>query len=258
MNIISETKKIYLTPSGAFEKDSLYSTLKFNIPKIFYKDKFTLYHTIKVLHCEIPFSWYIINQFNNKLVLSTGSITLPYGNYNANTFMVMLQLLLPVNMTITFETSTGKFKLSYNASFSILASTTCSKLIGLSANTLYTSSLLLGSYIINMPYPASFLGTKNIYVNVPNLVLDNYTTSTKTYSTLLCIAVNVPPYGVIFYDNRTSNKNTIKGSQDDTIEIEILDDDQNEIPFNNIEWSITLEVETFKQMIYYNNSTLSE
>ncbi len=254
MNIISDTKKIYLTPSGATTKDSLYSNLTYNIPQLFPKDKFTMYHTIKVLHCEIPFSWYIVNSTNNKLVLSTGTITIPSANYNANTFMSTLQALLPTNMTMTFDTSTGKYKLTYNTSFSILSTTTCYKLLGIVKSTVYTSS----SNIIQMPNPANFLGTKNIYINIPNLLLDNYNTGTKTFSTLLCIAVNVPPYGVIFYDNRTANKNIIKGEKNDMLEILIQDDENNGIDFNSTEWSITLEVETVKQIVYYNNSTLNE
>jgi hypothetical protein len=254
MNIISDAKKVYLTPSGARVCDSMYSNLKFNVPQLFPKDKFTLYHTIKVLHCEIPFSWYIVNSFNDQLVLSTGTITLTHGNYNANTFMTYLQTVLPTNMTISFNTSTGIFSFTYSTSFSILSTTTCFKLIGGVANTTYSSS----SNVINMPNPANFLGTKNVYINVPNIILDNYNTESQTYNTLLCIAVNVAPYGVIFYDNRTSSKNMIKGTKDDSIDLQILDDDNNEIDFNSIEWSITLEIETVKQVIYYNNSSLNE
>lgn len=254
MNTISDTRKVFLTPSGAILKDSLYSNLTYTIPQLFPKDKFTMYSTIKVLHCEIPFSWYIVNSTNNKLVLSTGTITIPSANYNANTFMTTLQALLPTNMTITFNTSTGKFTLTYTTSFSILATSTCLKLLGGVKNTVYTSA----SNIILLPNPANFLGTKNIYINVPNVLLDNYNPSTKTYSTLLCIAVNVPPYGVIFYDNRTANKNIIKGAKDDDLQIQILDDDNNAIDFNSTEWSITIEIETVKQIVYYNNSTLNE
>lgn len=254
MNTISETKKIYLTPSGATITDSLFSTLTFDIPQLFKSDKFTLYHTIKVLHCEIPFSWYIVNATNNKLVLSTGTINITNGNYNANTFMTEVQSKLPVNMTITFNTSTGIFKLTYNTSFSILATTTCHKLLGTVANTVYTST----SNIITMPYMANFLGTKNVYINIPNLTLDNYNTSTKTYSTLLCIPITVPPYGIIFYDNRTNTNNIIKGTKDDLLEVQILDEDFVELDFNNTEWAISLEIETVKQIIYYNNSTLNE
>jgi hypothetical protein len=119
MNTIADTKKIFLTPSGATVTDSLFSSLTYNIPQLFHSDKFTMYHTIKVLHCEIPFSWYIVNDYNDKLSLSTGNITLVNGNYNANTFMVALRLLLPVGMTIDLNIQTGKFTLSYTSAFSI-------------------------------------------------------------------------------------------------------------------------------------------
>lgn len=254
MNTINDTKKVYLSPSGATVTDAAFSTLTFNVPQLFKSDQFTLFHTIKVLHCEIPFSWYLVTSNNNKLVLSTGTITITVGNYNANTFLTEVQSKLPTNMTISFNTSNGKFTLTYNTSFSLLSTTTCNKLIGTAAHTSYAST----SNAIVMPFMANFLGTKNIYINVPNIVLDNYNSSNQTYSTLLCVAVNVPSYGVIFYDNRTANKNIIKGSKTDTIELQLLDDDFNEIDFNNTEWSITLEIETVRQIIYYNNTTLNE
>jgi hypothetical protein len=66
MNTINDTKKIYLTPSGAYKKDTLFSNLNFNIPSLFPKDNFTLYNTIKVLHCEIPYSFYLVNNYNSR------------------------------------------------------------------------------------------------------------------------------------------------------------------------------------------------
>ncbi len=60
MNTITETKKIFLSPLGATLCDSLYSTLTFNIPMLFSFDKNTIYNTIRVLHAEIPFSFYMI------------------------------------------------------------------------------------------------------------------------------------------------------------------------------------------------------
>lgn len=253
MNVVSDTKKIYLTPSGAFEKDSTFSNLKFNIPSLFPDDKNTIYHTVKVLHCEIPFSWYIVNSYNNKLVLSTGTVTITNGNYNANTFLTEVQAKLPVNMTITFNSLTGVFRLTYNTSFSILASTTCYRLIGCNINTVYAST----ANIITLPNMANFAGTKNVYINVPSIVLDNFNVTTKTYTTLLCIAVNVPPYGIIFYDNRTANRNIVKGSKGDNLELQILDDDFNPISFGGVEWSITLEIETIKQFLYNTNISLN-
>jgi hypothetical protein len=247
-----ETKKIFLTPDGSYFTDSLYSNLSYNIPYLFSKDPNLLYNSIKVLHCEIPFSWYIINSNNNKLILSTGTITLSQGNYNANSFITMVQPLLPTGMVITFDNITGVFTFSHISSFSILSTSTCYKIIGMSKNTSYSSV----SNVILMPFMANFLGTKNIYINIPNLSLDNFNSGTKTYSTLLCIQVNAPPYGIIFYENKSGNKNIIKGIKDDILQIQILDDDFNSINFNNTEWSITLEIESCKNIIFIPSSTL--
>ena len=52
-------------------------------------------------------------------------------------------------------------------------------------------------------------------------------------------------------------RNTVKGVKDDTLQIEILDDDFNEITFNNIEWNITIEIDTIKQLSFIPNSSLN-
>ena len=192
---ITETKKVFLTPSGAATTDTLFSNLVYNIPLMFPKDPSLINNSVKVLHCEIPYSWYLINQYNDQLVLSTGAITLPHGsNYNANSFIAQLQSLLPSGMILSFNSLNGKFTLTYTSAFSILSTTTCYKLIGCAKNTTYASS----SNVINLPFLCNFLGTKNLYINTTNIVLDNYNSATKTYSTLLCIAVSVSPYGIIF------------------------------------------------------------
>lgn len=253
MDVISETKKIYLTPSGAEEKDEKFSTLSFYIPSLFPTQSNILYHTIRVLHCEIPYSWYIINEYNNALVLSTGTITIPFGNYNANSFMEEITPLLPTDMTITLNNLTGKFSLSYVMPFSILASTTCHKIIGMKQDEDCHSI----DNVIELPHPCNFLGTKNLYINIPNLILDNFNSSTRTYSTLLAVSVTVSPYGILFYENSSNNRNIIKGVRNDYIDLQIVDDEFNPIDFNNTEWSIVLEIETRRQILYYNNLTLN-
>lgn len=253
MNTNIESRKIYLSPSGAYACDSLFSKLSFNIPQLFSRDRLLISNTIKILHVEIPFSWYIINSNNDLLDLSTGSINLNHGNYNANSFMSLIQPLLPINMLISFNQANGIFTLTYIANFSILETTTCYKLIGCAKNTLYTST----TNNLILPYPGNFLGTKNLYINIPNMKLDNYNTSTKTYTTLLSVAVDVPPFGIIIYENNNNNCNTVKGVKDDTLQIEILDDDFNEINFNNIEWNITIEIDTIKQLSFIPNSSLN-
>ena len=236
MNTIIETKKIFLQPSGAFLYDSLYSNLSYSIPFLFPKDKNIIHNSISVLHAEIPFSWYIINANNNKLVLSTGSYSFAYGNYNANSFMVYLQTLLPSGLVISFDSTKGIFSFIYTTNFSILSTSTLNK--------------------ITCPFMVNFLGTKNVYINIPNMSLDNYNTTTKTSSTLVCIPVLASPYGIIFHENKTGTKNIIKGYKDDILQIQILDDDFNSLDFNSTEWQITLEIESLKYNLHIENATL--
>ena len=69
MNTITDTKRINLSPAGADIKSngSLNSNLNFNIPKLVRKDKNILYNTIKIIHSEFPYSFYIVNEYNNIL-----------------------------------------------------------------------------------------------------------------------------------------------------------------------------------------------
>jgi len=252
---ITDSRQINLSPSGATKKNNLTfnSDLEFSIPNLIKNQSYILYNRIKVSHCEIPFSFYIINEYNNKLVLSTGIIYIPYGNYNANSFMSTLSLLLPINMTIDLNSSNGKFTLNYNSPFTILQTSNIYKIMGFKINTSYISS----SNSINLPFPANFLGSNNVYIKCPNLILDNYNTITKDYTTLLSIPINVPPFGIIQYLNSSNISNLVKNIQMNNLEVLITDDDNNLIDFNNLEWNITIEIDSIIQ-VAQNTKTLQE
>jgi hypothetical protein len=252
---ITDSRQIHLSPKGATTKNnsSFNSDLEFEIPNLIKKTNYILYNTIRIIHSEIPFSFYIINEYNNLLSLSTGDILIPYGNYNANSFMTALNLLLPTNMSITLNSLNGKFILSYNNSFNILATSTIYKIMGFNKNTSYSSI----SNIINLQFPANFLGTNNIFIKCPNLLLENYNTSTKDYVTLLTIPVNVEPFGIIQFLNQASIKNLVKNFEMNKLEIQITDDDNNLIDFNNIDWNISIEIESIMQL-NYNTKTLED
>jgi hypothetical protein len=109
-----------------------------------------------------------------------------------------------------------------------------------------------------MPYPANFLGTQNLYIKTTNLILENYNTSTKDYITLFTIPVNVPPFGIIMYDNTAGSKNYVKNKFSvNNLEIIITDDNNNKIDFNNTDWTITIEIEATIQVIQ-NTKTINE
>ena len=254
MNTLTDSKKIYLSPSGADIKNGdLNSELRYNLSGLIKKDKYILYNTIRVIHAELPYSFYIVNEYNNILDLSIGRIIIPFGNYNANSFMKTLEDLTVNAFNILFNTTNGKFTFHYNSEFQILSSTTCYDLIGIKQNKQYSSS----GGILECELPANFLGSKNIYIKLPNVILENYNTKTKDYITLLTIPLNVPPFGIVMYDNGTSSKNLVKNSQLDYLDIAIYDDNNNLIDFNGIEWNIVIEIETTLQ-VQQNLKTINE
>jgi len=249
--IIKNNKHYYLNSNGGTEKNSYFkSDVIFNIPNLIKDEKNILYNTISIVHCEIPYSFYIINEYNNLLSLSTGNIYITYGNYNANSLITYLKTQLPINMNISLNSSTGVLSLTYNQQFQIYETTTVYKVLGLQKKN-YTS---INNSII-FDYPCNFLGTNNLYIK-SNFILDNFNTSTKDYITISNIPVSVEPFSIVLYNNYSNSKHIIKNKNLDNIEIKIYDDDNNLVDFNNIDWSITLEIESYISVNFDNTNLI--
>lgn len=249
--LIADSHKIFLSPSGAIFKknENFNSNLTFSIPNLYKNSSTIIYTTIKVIHAEIPNSFYIINEYNNVLQTSFGTYNIPYGNYNANSLIKYLKSVIPTNIIMSFGTNNGKFKFtSTNTAFSILGNSNCGILLGFTNGITYSSVNLSGVNTLEFPFPANLFGTKNVYVRLPQLVLDNLNTNTKDKFTICNIPKNVSPYGVILYENASGScsviKNDLKGLDSNFI-IELLDDQMNFIDFNNIEWTITLQFDFY-------------
>ncbi len=250
--IIKDTKHYYLNSNGGDVKNNnLKSDIIFNIPELIKDEKQILYNTVSIVHCEIPYSFYIINEYNNLLSLSTGDIYIPYGNYNANSLINYLKTQLPINMNIILNSSNGILTLTYNQSFQIYQTTTIYKILGLQ-NKNYLS---ISNQII-FDYPCNFLGPKNLYIKT-NLILDNFNSTTKDYVTLSSIPVSVEPFNILLYNNYSNSKHIIKNKNLDNIEIKIYDDDNNLVDFNNTDWSLTLEIETYININFKNTNLIS-
>lgn len=242
-----DSQKLFLTPSGATYKRNDYfnSNLEFSIPTL-YQGPTVQYMTIKCLHAEIPYSFYIVNEYNNLLSISCNGtrsdIYVPYGNYNANSFMKYLQTVLPSGVSISFNTTNGKFSLFFNGNMTVNSNSTCYILMGFKKGVDITSI----NNKIDFEYLANFIGSKNIYLKIPNLILDNYNVTTLDRATLSNIPVNVSPFSLIMYQNSSGSSTIIKSIQvPDQLIIQLTDDQNNLIDFNNTEFSITLQIDFY-------------
>ena len=252
MSIIKDTKKYFLTPSGGIRLNDTYnSNIDFAVNGVIQDEKYILYNTLSIVHAEIPYSFYVINVYNNLLSLSTGDIYIDRGNYNATSLMKFINSKLPTHMLLTFNSSNGKFTLTYNQPFFIKDTTTIYRILGLEKKE-YNSI----SNIINFPYPANLLGTKNLYIKT-NFHISNLNLLTNDYDTLACIPVNIEPYSIIMFNNYSNSAHMVKNKTLDSINIRIYDDDNNLVNFNNVDWSITIEINSFLEQDF-NKTNLND
>ena len=95
-----DSKQFYLTSTskiGIKMNSTLNSKINFEITRFITKQSNILYHSIKLLHAEIQYSFYIINETNNVINLVIDAInhffTVPVGNYNAFTLLTVLNTI---------------------------------------------------------------------------------------------------------------------------------------------------------------------
>lgn len=260
MNTITETKQYFLTTGGNIVNKyngSLKSFVNFYIPKLISYNKNTLYNTIKISHLEIPYSFYIINSNNNVLVINATPLIIPFGNYNAITLMETINNLLAdvfaFNISLSFDNSTGKYTLISDEYCFIDTSTTIYKIVGLEKGYSYNSIFNFGSskFILEFPYLVNTSGIRNIFIKT-NLITNNYSLYSGDSTILKSIPVNVPPYGIIIYNNSENIETIVKNRELNNIEIQLIDDDGFYIDFNNLDWSICIEIKTTSQLTINN------
>lgn len=143
---------------------------------------------VKILEAEIPFSYYVVNADNNRIVLTeTGSSTavIPIGNYTVTDLATTVGAALTAaslalgsrTYSVTYSTTTGKFTISSSGTFSLsVSSLLLQSVLGL--RQINTSS---GSTLV-APDVAIVTGPNYVYVNSDTLgpSFQTYLPSTAT------------------------------------------------------------------------------
>ena len=165
----------------------------------------------------------------------------------------MLSSLLGSNWGLSINTATGIYTMTYTMDFTINASSTCYKLLGLQKDTSYTSTLSSLTFI----YPCNFLGISRLKIKSNVLKTDNVDTYTNGRSNLLAtIPVTSAPYGLIVFNNIVGFKCIMPNTNIDYIDITITDEVDNIINFNGIDNYITLQIDTIRENLSDNENLL--
>ncbi len=220
------------------------SSIKFNFSGLLQDDIYLIRTYITVLNAQFPVSFYIIDDTNNILNYVDNGVNkiveLVPANYNGNQIVEAFNGVFsgngtPITTILNSYTGILYFFITGGIEITFLESSTVKKILGF--ETEMTSTTL-----IKMPYQLNLLGKKKLFINSNNLRNSAFTSkSLSSVQTIATIPVDQPPYSMINYTSVSElEKNILFNRSLDVLDIQILDEENKYINFQNIDWSITL------------------
>ena len=109
-----------------------------------------------------------------------------------------------------------------------------------------TSDIVSNSNIYRCIYPLNLLGVEKLFIKSERLSVQSVSSVDYSFSnTLITIPVDVSPFSMISYSSQSDvNKNLLNVRTINEIDIQIYDEDNNLVNFNNLDWNITLVITT--------------
>jgi len=208
---------------------------------------------LELVNAQIPVSWYLINSTNNCFTVTVGAVVtnyqFPFGNYNATTFITAFQNLLgSTSWAVAFNSITNKFTFGYSGGVFTFSDTTNSifTIIGFSPGSQYTSS---GNNLLS-PYSVAFGGLTKVNILSSTFNLANADSKTKgSVQTICSVPVSTIQGGYVFYNNYTNFKSIFRNHELSSINIQIQDPNNNYIDFNNVDWTLTLQLDVVREVV---------
>lgn len=207
--------------------------------------------TVKVSKAEFPVSFYNINETNNvfrfryKDLSIERVIVFDVGNYNVNQFLShlndKLQALTFTDVVINWSSLSNKLSLQCASEFRISSQSTCLSLLGFTDKDHVSD----GSHKITGDSMIDIRGHTSIYINT-DLMNETYTFSGKGHQTNHCLArlpVNGGAYGTITYQPIQCLSVPVKRNNISRFRIWIYDQNNNYIDFNQMKWTMTLQID---------------
>lgn len=239
--LLYTTSRVFnLGSNAAIKKNngSFLSDVEVQFPNIHFKDKVVREIMLSITHAEIPNSFYLVNGTNNRLVINASTYTIPQGNYNAITFQTAISSFLTgLGITITYSLVTNKYTFVSGSPFTIQATSTCGRFIGL-GNTSVTGSTIISPYVCN------FLPIPRLLFRSTSFNTSNYNGSDASTDLLLSVQNSSASGALILWNNYSQLKYDITHLDTlNIVDLTVTDDDGNLIDFNNCDWYLTFRIE---------------
>ena len=245
------SQQIYLNSSVAtLINGSLKSYVNFFIQDALNDKKHnTIEQRISLVNAQIPYSFYQINNSNNTIIISGITYKFPNGNYNVNSFISTWLSIIGSTWLLSFSAITNKITFTFTSPFTFTDSLTNSlfPVIGFTACCPYSSTV----NTLNAPFPVNFSGLPRILISSPTFNLNSRCANADaTMSSIIgAIPINTLNNGIIYYTNYTNYKSIFSSYELSLITIMLQDDNDNMIDMNNIDWAITLQIDTVVEVV---------
>lgn len=259
MENFTETKIINLNSKNCIRNNSTFlSDVYFQFSGLLKDEDDIIERYISIQNAQIPFSFYNINVYNNVLNIQIDdtiyTLTLIRGNYNASSLIIEIKNQLENNgitdINLEVSSTTGLLTIiKVLGSFTLISSgSTIYEILGFVVGTDYTSI----SRTIISPYPLNLLGTLS-------LKICSYEFSTNNIDfTLITLPIEVGNFGLIQYTNVSNIKATLNNTSLDGFDISVIDDNNNYVNFNNINWTMTLLLTIVRRRIITSSNRFTD
>lgn len=232
---------VFLQSQDSKDKRQNNSDCDFFLETIIEAPRFDMQMLVSVIDAEIPYSFYNVTTSNNTLVINNIEISINPQNYSAfnivDAFNVQFTLE-SLDIVMSFNDNNNKFSLLSPTTFTI-DSTTMIKELGMD-NLPQTTNTYISNKVCNLA------GTSSIYIRSDNMNIQNINSFGKTNGVLSKVLVNISPGNFIFFQPSTPQY-FLLGNSLNFINIQLLNDDNEFLDFNGLDWSLTLSIEYFRK-----------
>lgn len=191
----------------------------------------------------MPLSFYIVNETNNKLLINDNNNSLqtyivPEGNYQANTLKTALSAIVSGLYTVSYSSTTNKytFQRSNNTNFTIRSDSTILNILGFSSKS-HTSvgGLLTSDKVVDLS------GNNQLLIEFSNFGTRNLDSRVGRRTPIfLNLPVNASNGDILVWENTNNYRIVITNKHLQYYQVRVLDEDYNEVNFNDKNWSIVL------------------
>jgi len=259
MGIVVENKLITLnTRYATLMNGTALSSVEFPFTGILKEEDDIISANISVMNAQIPVAWYVINDSNNQFRYDGNWLSIPNGNYNGNSFITVLLTLMngviPASVSsIVLSSSTGELTFTFATSRTLLFPSTKQASTTPNYSYLIFGAIVGTSYVgasITLPFPLNLLGINRLAIRSSKLLISSFNSFDMGKGiNLATIPVDQPAWGLINYSNQTDlNKAVLEVKYIDKIDIQICDENNVLIDFNNTNWTMTLVLEVIKNI----------